>query len=133
MTCDSCAVHVTNALQGIDGVSLARVPGWASGRAVALSGAGITDEQLAEAVKNAGYRATVLSRRDVAPQPPPAGWKQDADYDLVVIGTGGAGMSAVIKAAELGRRACIVEAGTMGGTCVNIGCVPSKAPIRGPG
>jgi mercuric reductase len=130
MTCDSCAVHVTNALQGIDGVSLARVPGWASGRAVVLSGPGVTDEQLTEAVRNAGYRATVLSRRDTAPQPPPAGWQQDADYDLVVIGTGGAGMSAAIKAAELGRRACIVEAGTIGGTCVNIGCVPSKALIR---
>jgi mercuric reductase len=130
MTCDSCAVHVTNALQGIDGVSLARVPGWASGRAVALAGPGVTDEQLTEAVRNAGYRATVLSHRDTAPQPPPAGWQQDAEVDLVVIGTGGAGMSAAIKAAELGRRACIVEAGTIGGTCVNLGCVPSKVLIR---
>jgi mercuric reductase len=39
-------------------------------------------------------------------------------------------MAAAIKAAELGRRTCIVEAGIIGGTCVNIGCVPSKTLIR---
>ena len=53
----------------------------------------------------------------------------NADYDLVVIGSGG-GMAAAIKAAEMGRAVCLVEKGTIGGTCVNIGCVPSKALIR---
>lgn len=56
--------------------------------------------------------------------------RQLIDYDLIVIGTGGAGMGAAIKAAELGRTVCIVEAGVTGGTCVNIGCVPSKTLIR---
>ncbi len=54
----------------------------------------------------------------------------NADYDLVVIGSGGGGMAAAIKAAEMGRSVCLVEKGTIGGTCVNIGCVPSKALIR---
>ena len=48
----------------------------------------------------------------------------------MVIGTGGAGMGAAIKGAELGYQVCVVEAGTIGGTCVNIGCVPSKTLIR---
>lgn len=52
------------------------------------------------------------------------------DYDLIVIGTGGAGMGAALKGVELGKRVCIVEAGVIGGTCVNIGCIPSKALIR---
>lgn len=52
------------------------------------------------------------------------------DYDLMVIGGGSAGFAAAIKAAELGYRAAIVEAGMMGGTCVNVGCVPSKTLIR---
>jgi len=130
MTCDSCARHVTEALQGVRGVSQVQVPGWASGRASLLALPGVSDEELVRAVENAGYRATVLSRRAASPQQPPEGWGQDVDYDLVVIGSGGAGMAAAIKAAELGRRACIIEADTIGGTCVNVGCVPSKTLIR---
>lgn len=47
-------------------------------------------------------------------------------FDLLVVGTGAAGMAAAIRGAELGRRVAIVEAGTVGGTCVNVGCIPSK-------
>lgn len=47
-------------------------------------------------------------------------------FDLLVIGTGAAGMAAAIRGAELGRRVAIVEDGTVGGTCVNVGCIPSK-------
>jgi len=130
MTCDSCALHVTRALRGVEGVVEAHVPGWASGRATVLAAPDVTDEALAEAVKDAGYRAHVRTRHSITAPPQPEGWGPKPDYDLVVIGTGGAGMAAAIRAAELGRRVCIVEAGTVGGTCVNIGCVPSKALIR---
>src|SRR5713226_8813233 len=51
-------------------------------------------------------------------------------YDLVVVGAGSAGFSAAIAAAELGARVTLVGHGTIGGTCVNIGCVPSKTMIR---
>lgn len=51
-------------------------------------------------------------------------------YDLVVIGAGSAGFSAAITAAEQGAKVALVGAGTIGGTCVNVGCVPSKALIR---
>lgn len=50
--------------------------------------------------------------------------------DLIVIGTGSAGFSAAIRASELGAKVVLVGDGTIGGTCVNIGCVPSKALIR---
>src|ERR1700680_1094554 len=50
--------------------------------------------------------------------------------DLVVVGAGSAGFSAAIAAAELGARVSLVGHGTIGGTCVNIGCVPSKQRIR---
>ncbi|RBY92459.1 mercury(II) reductase [Blastococcus sp. TF02-8] len=46
--------------------------------------------------------------------------------DLVVIGTGGAAMAAGIEARCRGRSAVLVEHGPLGGTCLNIGCVPSK-------
>lgn len=53
------------------------------------------------------------------------------DYDLVVIGSGGAGMAAAIRASELGRTAAVVEAAeVVGGTCVNVGCIPSKNLIE---
>ncbi|MFQ6057635.1 MAG: FAD-dependent oxidoreductase [Anaerolineae bacterium] len=138
MTCDSCALHVMKALRGIDGVIEAHVPGWASGQATLTAEPGVSDEAVTEAVKDAGYRARVLTRREITASAQPAGWGRKPDYDpstgsgyhLVVIGTGGAGMAAAIRAAELGRRVCIVEAGTIGGTCVNIGCVPSKTLFR---
>ena len=51
-------------------------------------------------------------------------------YDLAVIGAGSAGFSAAITAVEEGARVALVGFGTIGGTCVNVGCVPSKAMIR---
>jgi len=51
-------------------------------------------------------------------------------YDLIVVGAGSAGFSASITAAEAGKRVALVGHGTIGGTCVNVGCVPSKAMIR---
>lgn len=52
------------------------------------------------------------------------------DLHIVVIGSGGAAMAATLKAAERGARITLVERGTIGGTCVNTGCVPSKIMIR---
>lgn len=51
-------------------------------------------------------------------------------FDLAVIGAGSAGFSAAITAAEDGARVALIGHGTIGGTCVNVGCVPSKALIR---
>ncbi|WP_419866253.1 mercury(II) reductase [Ornithinimicrobium cerasi] len=48
-------------------------------------------------------------------------------YDLAVIGSGGAAFAAAIRATSLGKRVVMIERGTVGGTCVNTGCVPSKA------
>ncbi len=51
-----------------------------------------------------------------------------SDYDLVVIGGGPGGYVAAIKAAQLGLRvACVEKRGSLGGTCLNVGCIPSKA------
>ncbi len=59
--------------------------------------------------------------------PPP---KHGDRYDLAVIGAGSAGFSAAITAADLGAQVALIGHGTIGGTCVNVGCVPSKALIR---
>ena len=51
-------------------------------------------------------------------------------YDLAVLGAGSAGFSAAITGAEQGANVALIGHGTIGGTCVNIGCVPSKTMIR---
>jgi mercury(II) reductase len=59
-----------------------------------------------------------------------SGRKANDRYDLAVIGAGSAGFSAAITAAELGAQVALIGHGTIGGTCVNVGCVPSKTLIR---
>jgi mercury(II) reductase len=59
-----------------------------------------------------------------------AGRRKSGAYDLVVVGAGSAGFSASITAADQGAQVALVGHGTIGGTCVNIGCVPSKTLIR---
>lgn len=49
------------------------------------------------------------------------------DFDLVVLGAGSGGIAMAIRAARHGARVAIIEQGFLGGTCVNVGCVPKKA------
>jgi len=54
-----------------------------------------------------------------------------ADFDIVIIGSGPGGYVAAIRAAQLGMKvACIEKEKTLGGTCLNIGCIPSKALLN---
>lgn len=48
------------------------------------------------------------------------------EFDLIVVGGGSGGVRAARRAAALGRRVLLVEAAALGGTCVNVGCVPKK-------
>jgi len=47
-------------------------------------------------------------------------------YDMIAIGAGSGGISAVERAAEYGRKTAVIENHKLGGTCVNVGCVPKK-------
>ncbi len=47
-------------------------------------------------------------------------------YDMIAIGAGSGGLSAVERASEYGKKCLVIEAKTIGGTCVNVGCVPKK-------
>ncbi|MBP0016359.1 MAG: dihydrolipoyl dehydrogenase [Cyanobacteria bacterium SBLK] len=55
------------------------------------------------------------------------------DYDLVIIGAGVGGHGAALHAVKLGLKTAIIEAADMGGTCVNRGCIPSKALLAASG
>ena len=52
------------------------------------------------------------------------------NYQVVVIGGGPAGYVAAIRAAQLGAKVAIVEKGTFGGTCLNVGCIPTKTYLK---
>jgi dihydrolipoamide dehydrogenase len=55
------------------------------------------------------------------------------DYDLVIVGAGVGGHGAALHAVDCGLKTAIVEAAEMGGTCVNRGCIPSKALLAASG
>ena len=50
--------------------------------------------------------------------------------DLLVVGAGPGGYAAALNAARLGRKVTLVERADLGGTCLNVGCIPSKALIE---
>ena len=52
------------------------------------------------------------------------------DLDLLVLGSGAAAFAAAIRARDLGRSVALVERATLGGTCVNVGCIPSKSLLH---
>lgn len=54
-------------------------------------------------------------------------------YDLAIVGSGGAAFAAAIRAVKQGKRVAMVERGEVGGTCVNVGCIPSKALLAAAG
>ncbi len=126
MTCDDCNLHVGRALEraGARDVSA----DWRVGEAVFAVDEGQDLERLAQAVREAGYGPERVETLDAGGRA--AGDRAHTDYDLLVIGAGSAAFAAAIKARDQGARVALVEHATVGGTCVNIGCVPSKALLR---
>lgn len=53
------------------------------------------------------------------------------DFDVIIIGGGPGGYQAAIRGAQLGMRvACVENRPRLGGTCLNVGCIPSKALLE---
>lgn len=123
MTCDACADHVRAALERVPGVRAVEVS-YPAGTAQITADTGTPSDTLLSAVVSGGYGAALLGRHGPRAQGP-----GDSRH-IAVIGSGGAAMAAALKAAERGARVTLIERGTMGGTCVNVGCVPSKIMLR---
>ena len=124
MTCAHCAQTIESALQSVAGVRSASVI-YPAGVAEVTAAASVKVAVLLAAVRGKGYGAEL--RDDAARTPRNSG---DDGLHVAVIGSGGAAMAAAITAAERGARVTLIERGTLGGTCVNTGCVPSKIMIR---
>ncbi len=124
MTCLDCARRIETALRRVEGVKSARVDYRAGDATVELERE-VPEHELLAAVELAGYRAEARSET-----PRKQNGEMKADFDILVIGTGGAGVAAAIQAAGMGAKVGIAEQGTLGGTCVNVGCIPSKNLIE---
>jgi mercuric reductase len=122
MTCDGCAVHVRDALAraGAQDVAI----DWRQGRGTIAAG-GPSDVEMNEALAGTRYRVERAS--EPAARDGGGADRAERDYDLLVLGSGGGAFAAAIRARDLGHRAALVEHATIGGTCVNIGCIPSKS------
>ena len=141
MTCDSCAAHVKEALEKVPGVQSALVS-YPKGTAQLAIVPGTSPDALTAAVAGLGYKATLadapLADNRVGLLDKVRGWMAAAEkhsgneppVQVAVIGSGGAAMAAALKAVEQGAQVTLIERGTIGGTCVNVGCVPSKIMIR---
>ena len=125
MHCDHCEVTVGQALADA-GLENVRVD-WRRGVAEGDQTAAYTMERASEEVAGLGYTVTGAESAETATDSSP---DAAGDYDLLIIGGGSAAFAAAITAKDLGARVGMIEQGTIGGTCVNIGCVPSKALLR---
>src|SRR5260370_13574020 len=127
MTCLHCEKTIAEALASV-GASKVEA-NWRDGRAT-LDVGNATDEQLTTAIEEAGYKVVSIhdSNRVKGGCWVVVGDKAD-DYDLVVIGSGSAAFAAAIYASESGARVALMESNVVGGTCVNVGCIPSKAML----
>jgi mercuric reductase len=129
MTCDHCERSVATALQSVPGVHQVLEVSHADASARVMAGPEATADRIESAVERAGYRAHVKDE-SMGSGDPGVLRRGSAEFDLVIVGGGSAGFAAAIKGADLGARVAMVESGTLGGTCVNVGCVPSKTLIR---
>ncbi len=54
----------------------------------------------------------------------------DANFDVVILGAGSGGYACALRAAQLGLKVALVEKGNLGGTCLHVGCIPTKALLH---
>lgn len=126
MTCTSCEHHVQQALRDAGATDVDADFRLGEAR---FSVSGAADEvRLRAAIERAGYRPGTID--PMAPSDAPEPHRDGDRYDLAIVGSGGGAFAAAIAAVERGARVVMIERGTLGGTCVNIGCVPSKTQLR---
>lgn len=124
MTCDHCADSIQQALLAMAGVSRAEVS-YPAGSAQIDAVSEVETVALLEAVRAKGYGAELAGSTKGS-----TATASEAKLSVAIIGTGSGAFAAAIRAVEAGADVTVIEASTVGGTCVNVGCVPSKILIR---
>jgi len=125
MTCTGCEKHIEKVLESMG--ALNAKADFSQSEAVFQLPDDYAIENAIEAVKKINYQPEEVEKLPVQKR---VMTNNKEDYDLLIIGSGGAAFSAAIKAVEYGSKVGMIERGTVGGTCVNIGCIPSKTLLR---
>ena len=125
MTCTGCEEHVAVALQNM-GAKEVEVD-FRRGEAIFELPNDVKVETAKNAIVDAKYEPG--EAKEVQLQET-VKLGDEGDYDYIIIGSGGAAFSSAIEAVKYGAKVAIIERETVGGTCVNIGCVPSKTLLR---
>ncbi|MCY0892314.1 MAG: mercury(II) reductase, partial [Acidibacillus sp.] len=128
MSCIDCERHVESALSSVGATQVKA--DFRRGEALFGSGVETSLSALFKAVKDKGYIPTGVEAIDSSTAYTPVKPNANVEYDLVIIGSGAAAFSAAIQAKQYDARIAMVERGIIGGTCVNVGCVPSKTMLR---
>lgn len=120
MTCNHCAISIEKLLEKKDGIITNKISYPESKGDISFNPDIVSKEEIIKTInETTNYKAkedNTIKRNH---------------FDLIIIGGGSAAFSAAIKANELGLTTLMVNAGLdFGGTCVNVGCVPSKTLIR---
>ena len=129
MTCDHCASTLEAALTkvaGVDKVSVSYAEKLA--QVTVKPEMDLNIEILIKTVQATGYSAELNNAQ--SPALPATVKSHHKPLNIVIIGSGSAAFAAALEAKDLGSQVTMIEVGTIGGTCVNVGCVPSKIMIR---
>ena len=125
MSCEHCEKTVSKAVHKVTGVEGIERISWEDGEVIVQTSDNLTQGDLEKQIKKAGYKLNKVS-----PYEGNKGTEEHTDFDIIVIGGGSAGFAAVIRGAGMDKKVALIEGATIGGTCVNIGCVPSKFIIH---
>jgi mercuric reductase len=129
MTCKTCEIHVTEALEKVKLENIG--VDYQSGESMFEIPEGIEEKLIYTALEATPYKFVEINelpeKKELSNKPLD---NDNYDFDILLIGSGSAAFSAAIKATEYGARIGMIERGVIGGTCVNIGCVPSKALLK---
>lgn len=123
MTCDHCAASIEKLLSKNEGITEAKVSYPNESCECSFDPSNTSKEEIINTINETkNYKVKTVNKAEI---------KGSNHFDLIIIGGGSAAFSAAIKAESLGLSTLMVNGGLdFGGTCVNVGCVPSKTLIR---
>jgi mercuric reductase len=129
MTCGDCERHVADTLREAGAID--PTANFRRAEASFSAPASMDPQRFVDALASTPYRAHAIERlaRERA-EPPRVRRGSPQRFDVAIVGSGGGAFAAAIAATERGARVVMIERGTLGGTCVNIGCIPSKTQLH---
>ncbi len=130
MTCADCERHVADALRDVGAIEVEA--NFRRGEVRVRAPRSLDPATLVSALAQTPYRAGTAEALVPGSEPVRSNGRSGGGgrYDLAIVGSGGGAFAAAIAAVDRGAKVVMIERGTLGGTCVNIGCVPSKTLLR---